>query len=480
MARQKLYNGCYLLGDGPCEANVSRIDHHAMPMLLHMMRTGMEVDLSHFASMEKSLTQDMDRISSEVQEIVGYHVNLDSGDQVSAMLFKDLGLKQARPKFTKSGDRESVEDEVLTAIQHDHPVVPLIQEFKEYSKLRGTYVQPMPKLAKRTAFGTWKLYPQLGHTRVPSGRLNCRSPNLLAMPTRTERGREIRKGFICKPGWVYLSVDLSQIEPRVVAYNSKDPNLVKVYTNEEDVYSDFSIEAFKLKDDRYKATGAEAAKLEAKRKSLWVYPSVDSDLHRRPSKTCVLAAIYDVTAKGLLEQLPSVCGNCGLEATKHTCSKFESLWTENKAQDLLNSFYMKYPLILRDRKVNHARARRNGYIWCGWGRTLHVAAVRSVLEWVVQAALREVGNFTAQSLAQGYLKIGMAQIQDDFVDMGLLGDVVDPVLQIHDEILSVVREDMAEEIGMHLIYRLERVCKFDDIPVKANMATAVSWGSVAK
>lgn len=466
--KQRLYNGVRFPMEGPSLENVRRIDHHARPMIKAMMGRGMRVDLSHFAAMEKTLTEDLDRITSEVQAMTGVYCNLDSGDQVSALLFKKLKLKQARPSMTKSGDRESVENEVLVAIQHDHPVVPKILNYKELSKLRGTYVVPMPKLAQKVGFGHWRMFPKLGDTRVPSGRLNCKEPNLLAMPNRTERGRQVCEGFITEDGWTFLSVDESQIEPRIVAHRSQDPALMAVYFNEEDLYSDFAIGAFRLKDERHKdATG-------------WHYPGVDKKLHRFPSKTCILAAIYDVTNIGLLEQMPTVCKNCHKEATLHDCAKFEALWTEANCQDILNAFYKRYPGILRMRKVDHQRARRHGYLWDEFGRLHHVAAVRSVLEWVVSAALREAANMPIQSTAQGTIKLAMSAIQDDLVDSGMYGDVCWPLLQIHDEILVEVREDVAEEIAELMKFRFETCVKLD-VPIKAGAAMSNhSWGQVAK
>lgn len=406
----KLYNGVRLV-DGPCLPNIARIDHFAMPMISSMGRTGLQVDLSHFAKMEKELIRDLEKITEDVHVMTGKYVNLASGDQVAQLLFKDLGLKQARVKMTTSGSRESVEDEVLTAIQHDHPVVPKILEYKEFDKLRGTYVAPMPKLARRTAFGTWRMFPNFRTTRVPSGRLSCTDPNLLAMPTRTKRGKQIREGFITDPGWVYVSVDESQIEPRIGAHRSKDPALLNVYRNNEDIYSDFATAAFRLKDERYR-----------NEKGKWIYPTVDPDDHRRPSKTCVLASIYDVTGAGLLEQMPIICANCGKPTSVeddddpiHDCAKFRSYWHEGNCQDLINAFYMKYPGLLRMRKLDHARLRKHGYLWDMFGRILHGAAKFSVLEWVVSAAMREAANFPLQCLSkdstvfqegQGYKKLG--------------------------------------------------------------------------
>lgn len=466
--RQRLYNGVRLLGDGPSLSNVAKIDHGARPMIHQMMQTGMQVDLVHFAKMERILIDDMDRITEEVKTMTGRYTNLDSGDQVSALLFKHLKLKQVRPKLTKSGDRESVENEVLVAIQHDHPVVGKILSFKELSKLKGTYVTPMPKLAQRTKFGSWRMFPKLGDTRIPSGRLNCKEPNLLAMPNRTERGRQICEGFITDDQWVFVSVDESQIEPRIVAHRSQDPALMDVYFNQEDIYSDFAIAAFKLKDERYQDdTG-------------WHYPGVDKKRHRFPSKTCILASIYDVTNVGLLEQMPTVCATCGKESQDHepSCKKFVSQWTEDNCQDIINAFYRKYPGIMQMRKRDHQRARRHGYLWDDWGRLLHVSAVRSVLEWVVSGALREAGNFPIQSTAQGTVKLTMAAVHDDW-EINRLSAVVHPLLQIHDELLFECHKDMADEWAEHVSGRFE-TCVQLRVPIKASSAQSLTWGSLPK
>lgn len=467
---QKCYNGVRLLeGAGPCLANVERISLGAIPVLSFMQNKGMQVDLDHFAKMHTTLEQRMEEITEDVRAMTGKYINIDSGDQVAELLFRHLGLKQARPKMTPSGDRESVEDQVLNAIQHDHPVVPKLQEFKEYSKLDGTYVVPMPKLAQRTAFGVWRMFPKLSQTRIPSMRLNCKEPNLLAMPTRTEMGREIRKGFIAGSGRSIVSVDESQIEPRISAHRSKDPGLLKIYQNGEDIYSDFSISAFKLPDKRY--FDADAGK--------WKYPGVETMEHRRPCKTCVLAAFYRVTPEGLLEQMPIVCKGCNKEATKHDCSKFISLWNESNCQDLINAFFIKYSGLIKMMKADDVFVRRNAYQVDMWGNILHVQAVRSVLDWVVSQALREAGNFPIQSSAQGTIKLVMAQTWDDFEQAGMLDDIVWPLLQVHDELLFEARNDYIEEIGAHVVDRFENCVRLD-VPIKAGIAVADSWGGLEK
>ena len=451
----RLYNGVRLLGQGPSIKNIQKLDAGAIPFISECMKTGMMIDPSHVERMEVELTRDMERITEEVKQLTGHYVNLASGDQVSELLFKKLKLHQARYKMTKSGDRESVEDEVLTAIQHDHPVVPKILEYKEFDKLRGTYVRPIPKLSRDNGSGVPRLFPNLSATRVPSGRLSCKSPNLLAMPTRTERGRDIRKGFIAPAGWSYVSIDESQIEVRLAAHSSGDPNLIRVFENDEDIYSDFAITAFGLKDTRFRDEYGK-----------WHYPGVDKNDHRFPSKTCILASIYDVTAKGLLEQMPTIYING------------KPKWSEEGTQRLITAFYLRYPGIMEDRKRHHRMARRYGYVWDMWGRFLHCAAVRSVLPWVVSGALREVGNFPYQSGAQGTIKLTMAETHDTWEDGGL-SEVVKPQLQIHDELLYIVRDDMIEEWTEYVKGVFEH-CVPLRVPIKAGGAAAKDWGSLDK
>lgn len=469
---QRCYNGVrFLDGAGPSPRNVQRLDHFARPYILRCMQNGMRVDLSHFERMEKLLQEDKERLTDEVADMAGYRLNLDSGDQVSELLFKRLRLKQAHPKMTKGGDRESVENEVLVAIQHDHPVVPKLLEFKEVSKLLGTYVRPMPRLAVKVGHGHYRMFPKLGDTRVPSGRLNCKDPNLLAMPNRTKRGRQVCEGFICEDGYVFLSVDESQIEPRTVAHRSKDRNLAHVYHTQQDIYSDFAITAFRLEDNRYEDTAG------------WHYPSVDKKRHRFPAKTCTLASIYDVTGSGLLEQMPIVCKHCYAEVGLHDAAacphgRFVALWTEQSCDGLIAAFYDRYPGILTMRKRDHARARKHGFVWDDWGRILHTAGVRSSLEWVVGATLRELGNFPIQSTAQGTVKLAMAEVDDIITSTGL-EELCKPVLQIHDELLFEVHESVVEDVAGMVCSVFEGCVKFD-VPITAGWAKSENWGKLQK
>lgn len=467
-------------GRGPSLRNVEKLDMGAIPMINHMAATGMVIDPDHFVKMQKVLRDDMDRITEKVYRETGYRVNLGSGDQVSDMLFNKMGLKQIRPKMTDSGSRESVAYEVLAGIQHQHPVVGDCIEFKEVEKLLGTYAIPIPKLAKKDSRGDYRLHPNFGTTRIPSSRFNCKEPNMLAMPNKTDRARELCQGFIPQDGWVHISIDASQIEPRTVAHRSRDPKLCSIYENGEDIYSDFAIAAFKIPDKRYQCGGR--SKCIDHNTRTWHYPDVDKVTQRFPAKTCVLASIYNVTGAGLAEQMPVVCRHCSIESKKHRekgCTRFHSLWQEDNCQDLINKFFMEYEYITRMYKIDNGRARKHTLVWDDWGRIMHTTAVRSIHPWVVSAALRELNNFPIQSTAMGTLKLVMAETYDGLKGSGALGEVYNPLLPEHDELFGEVREDCKEEIGNYIKDVFENCVRFR-VPIKAEMKFAENWGSLEK
>ncbi len=451
----RLYNGIRLV-DGPSVQNIRLLDSSAMPWIETAQYYGIQVDLDHFAKLSRELDQEMDNITDRVQKLTGIFCNLDSGDQVSDLLFKKLKLKQIRPKMTRSGDRESVENEVLEAIKHDHEVVPLILDHKQCSKINSTYVKPMPKLARKAPDGTWRMYPNFSVTRTPSGRLACKEPNLLAIPVHSSPDRKIkwgvkvRNGFITRPGWKLLTCDLSQIEVRVAAHRSKSPALINIYLQNQDVYSEFAIVAFKLDPAKYQDDTGK-----------WKYPSVHKEDHRFPAKICILASLYRVTASGLLSQMPTGKG-----------------WTENKVQDLINAFFIKYREILEMYKKDDGRARKYKMVWDEFGRFMHTPGVCSVHPWIVAAALRECGNMPLQGTACGIFKIAMARVHDIWEQAGLQ-DVIHPLLPIHDELLYEAREDMVEEWLSVLNHEFQESVSLL-VPIGSSGASADNWGLLEK
>lgn len=430
---------------GPSMRNVERLDLGAIPQIESMQANGLLVDLPHFSRLSKALREDMERLTEEAKAMTGQYTLLSSGDQVAHLLFHTLGLKQERERLTQSGDRESVEEDVLVQMKHQHPVVPLILEFKQVDKIRNTYADLMPGFVQADG----RIRPNYRTTRAATGRLSCNEPNLMAIPVRSKRGKDVRRGFIAPHGWVYVSVDLSQIEMRVSAHHSGDANLIRVYENEEDIYSDFATTAFNLPDRRFR--DAEG----------WHYPTVDRNEHRSPSKTCVLGVMYGVSAKGLLDQMPVGKG-----------------WDEDKCQGLIDAFYRTYPEVHRAALDDHSRARRFGYVWDMFGRIRHIPEVRSMTKSTINSGLRQAANLPIQAGAQGIIKLVMAETQD-LIERWRLTDEVKPLLQIHDELLFECRESIAEEWTQVCGVVIENCCPLR-VPILWSGARANTWGDLEK
>ncbi len=448
---QRCHGGVRYLGErGPSIANVRRLDNGALPWIEAAASSGIQVDVGHFERLARELELEMDSLTQEVQRQTGKYTNLGSSQQVSELLFKHMGLKQARKKLTKSGLRESSDEEVLDAIKHDHPVIPLILDFRECQKLKGTYCEPIITLARRCPDGTWRLFQHFKHTRVPTGRYAMEEPNLLAIPAHSKRAVHLRLGFITRTGWKIVTVDLSQIEMRIAAHRCNSEQLIKIYLDDADVYSEFAITAFHLDPTKYQ---------DEHRK--WIYPAVNKEEHRFPAKTAVLASLYRVTAPGLLAQMPVGKG-----------------WTENKCQDLLNAFLIKFHEILAYCKIDDMRARRWLMAWDMWGRMLHTPGVKSALPYVIAESLRSLGNHPYQGGACGVFKLGMAQTHALWEGCNLQ-EVIHPLLPIHDELLYECREDVAEEWVHQVSREFENTVRLR-VPIKTSGDIADTWGLIKK
>src|SRR6267142_4312697 len=207
-----------------------QIDYDVIPMIRRMMDVGMLIDRDHFAQLEVIFDECQQTLTQSIQAIAGPDFSPSSPDQVADLLFTRLGLATAR--LTKTKRRPTTDDKALEALKYSHPVVPLLLEYREVAKLRSTYCI-LPDFAD----GDNRIHPDLTLARVPSGRLASSDPNLLAIPTRTELGKEIRRGFIAPPGCVLASADLNQIEMRAMAHISQDERMLQAFHDGTDIHT---------------------------------------------------------------------------------------------------------------------------------------------------------------------------------------------------------------------------------------------------
>lgn len=434
-----LWNGVQYV-KGPDVDNINRVDMGAMPMILHMTRWGMKIDPDHFKDYGKWLIEDMERVTEEVKQVSGHYINVGSADQVADLLFNKLGIVPPKNiRKTKSGARYKVDDKTLEGMKRNHPVIVLVQDYRERSKLEGTYCRPIPRFAGRDN----RLHPRYKTTRVGSGRLAAEDPNLLAIPTRSELGKKIRKGFIPEDSkWTYGTIDMSQVEIRVMAHQCECKNMLTTFRRGGDIHTETAMRMFHLDKPE----------------------DVDKEAQRNPAKVTGLGVMYDMTGQGLYEQM--------ILAKAYG-------WTLEACEKLIQGWFGMYPEVLVERLTRHRNAKRYGFVWDGFGRVRYVPEVKSVLQWIVSGGLREAGNFPTQAEAQALLKLAMAKIQTLLVEDLYVGEV-HPLLQVHDELIFELRTVIAQDFLEDAKAIIKGIAPFYLAPLESNYAIGESWGDLVK
>jgi DNA polymerase I len=370
------------------------IDYAVIPMVRRMMDVGMLIDRSHFTALEGIFDEYQQTITSSIQDIAGPDFSPSSPDQVASLLFERLGLSSGRK--TKGGTRPTTDDKALEALKYSHPVVPLLLEYREVAKLRSTYCI-LPLFADNGD----RIHAYLSLARVPSGRLASSDPNLLAIPTRTELGKEIRRGFVAGPGKVLASADLNQIEMRCMAHISQDERMLQAFWSGEDIHRQTASFMFKCSLDAV------------------------TDAQRHHGKQVAFGIVNGITASGYVDQM-YLRG-----AWKFDERDYHTHLTD--AQRMIDSYLtIAYPGVRAMFEATWSEGRQHGYVRDSLsGRIWRLPGLRSSIDRVKAEAERQATNFKIQTMAQTVLKLRMAQLWDYLS----AEEGIDCLLQIHDELL---------------------------------------------
>lgn len=420
---------------------VYRLDMAVLPMVERMMRTGFQADGDYFQALGRELGLEMERVAGEIEHIVGHTVNPNSSKQVAALLFKKLRLPVQQR--TESGE-PSTADEVIEALRlvSDHPVLAHISDYRELAKMKGTYADKL----WRWLGDDGRIHPKLRLTRVPSGRLACSEPNLMAIPVRSERilgaeklGIRIRKGFVAGVGHVLGSWDFDQIEMRCLAHRSEDPNLIEVFESGADIHKKTASLVFDVPVDQVEP---------------W---------QRTSAKSVGFGIVYGVTAKGLALQMKLR----GIDRREDECQAM--------IDSYLRDAYPKVKSLMEDKK---AEARRYGYVRSMLGRIRYLPAIHSTNKRLRAESERIALNHDIQTTAQEIIKLAMAGIWSRVLPaIWAEGWYCEPLLQIHDEIVMECDEKIAPELDALVRTELENAIRLK-VPLGAKGHYATNWGGL--
>ena len=357
-------------------------------VLADMEWTGVRIDTAELNNMSVKLTEQVNALEQQVYDLAGKQFNISSPMQVGEVLFEDLKI-DPNAKRTKRGAYSTTE-EILEKYRSAHPIVGLILEIRGLRKLLATYINALPELINRT---TGKIHTTYNQTVTATGRLSSTNPNLQNIPIRTDLGREIRRAFIPDEGDLMLSADYSQIELRLMADMSGDPDMV---------------EAFRSGADIHRAT---AARIYHK-----AFDDV-TDTERRHAKTANFGIIYGISAFGLSERLSI---------------------PRAEAKMLIDGYFATYPHIRDYIDDCIAKAREQGYVTTVMGRKRMLPDINSRNAVVRGYAERNAVNAPLQGSAADIIKRAMIDIHRAIRREGLKSTMI---LQVHDELVFNVKPD---------------------------------------
>ena len=362
-------------------------------VLADMESDGVAVDVPYLKAMQDELGGQLGAIEKEVAEVAGQSFNLNAPQQLAKVLFEDLRLPVG--KRTKTG--YSTDADTLESLREKHPIIGLILEHRQLSKLKSTYVDALPQLVDPL---TGRVHTSFGQASTATGRLASSNPNLMNIPIRTELGQRIRRAFTAgRPGHVLISADYSQIELRIAAHLSGDPKILAAFAAGQDIHTATAAAVFKVPIEQ-----------------------VDPN-QRRLAKVANFGSIYGQGEYGLSQQL-GISGDV--------------------ARDFLTQYWSTYSKLREYLDDIRQKAREEGFVVSATGRRRAIPDLRSPNFQLRSAAERMAINFPMQSLAADIIKIAMVQLHREFEADHVEGRML---LQVHDELLFEVPEGEVERFA---------------------------------
>ncbi len=388
-------------------------------VLAHMEATGVRLDVAYLRALSLEVAEEIARLEAEVFRLAGHPFNLNSRDQLERVLFDELGLP-AIGKTEKTGKR-STSAAVLEALREAHPIVEKILQYRELTKLKSTYIDPLPDLIHPK---TGRLHTRFNQTATATGRLSSSDPNLQNIPVRTPLGQRIRRAFIAEEGWLLVALDYSQIELRVLAHLSGDEDLIRVFQEGRDIHTETASWMFGVPRE-----------------------AVDP-LMRRAAKTINFGVLYGMSAHRLSQEL---------------AIPYE------EAQAFIERYFQSFPKVRAWIEKTLEEGRRRGYVETLFGRRRYVPDLEARVKSVREAAERMAFNMPVQGTAADLMKLAMVKL---FPRLGEMGARM--LLQVHDELVLEAPKERAEAVARLAKEVMEGVYSLA-VPLEGEVGIGEDW-----
>ncbi|MCX8125198.1 MAG: DNA polymerase I [Spirochaetes bacterium] len=388
-------------------------------VLAYMEYYGVKIDLDHFESLSKELSNKISETEKKIYSLAGVQFNINSTRELSHILFEKIGLKPV--KKTKTGF--STDIQVLEALLGQHEIIDYLMEYRTLSKLQTTYVDALPVLVNPK---TGRIHTSFNQTVTATGRLSSSDPNLQNIPIRDEFGKNIRAGFVVDDGCLMFSADYSQIELRLAAHLSKDPTMIEAFHKGIDIHAQTASSVFNVPIEEV------------------------TDTMRRQAKIINFATIYGVSPYGLSQQA---------DISVEEATKF------------IEKYFAAYPKIKEYIESTIAFARKNGYVQTLLGRKRYIPEITSTNQFRREGAERIAINTPIQGTSADMIKVAMINIHKMFCDRHLKSRMI---LQVHDELVFEVPENEKSIVEEIVIGAMKNAIKLD-VPVVVDTGWGKNW-----
>jgi len=391
-------------------------------VLNEMEKNGIAIDSVGLHEFSIYLEKHTTELEISIKGIAEVDFNIDSPKQLGEVLFEKMKIS-SKAKKTKTGQYATGED-VLIKHEKDHPIIPMILEYRQLRKLKSTYVDPLPTLCDKV---DGRIHTSFMQTVTATGRLSSNNPNLQNIPIRSENGKEIRKAFVARgEDFLLMSVDYSQIELRIIAALSNDPNMV---------------EAFRSGHDIHTATAA---------KVFHISPEEVTRDQRSAAKAVNFGIIYGQSAFGLSQTLNI---------------------SRTEAKEIIDSYYAQYGTIKTYMDETVAKARENGYVETIMKRRRYLPDINSSNAIVRGFAERNSINAPIQGSAADIIKMAMVAVYQEMKKINLKSKMI---LQVHDELVFDVYVDEIDQMKSLVKNAMENAVQLT-VPMEVEMELAKNW-----
>lgn len=398
------------------------IEMPLVPVLAKMERAGMLVDPDRLHSLSEGLATQITEVERSIRDLAGDETfNIGSPMQLSHVLFDVMGLPTKGLKKTKRG-YYSTNAKVLSDLARDHEIVRLILDWREKSKIKSTYLDTLGPLRR----GDGRVHTTYNQTITATGRLSSSDPNLQNIPTRSELGRTVKTAFSAGEGSVFLAVDYSQIELRLLAHLSGDEHLVRAFNEGEDFHAETAARVFGVP-----------------------VSEVTPDLRSR-AKAVNFGIVYGQQAYGLSQSL-------------HISMA--------EARDMIDRYYEAYPGVRTFLDNVVARAKQTGYAETMYGRRRHIPELKAKNPQLRGFGERTAMNHPMQGTAADIIKIAMARVSRRLEEEGFAAHMI---LQVHDELDFECPVDEVERLTTMVRDVMEHVVDLR-VPLIAEASTGITW-----